>query len=308
MEKTDRILITGGRGMVGKHLYDHLTASGYVHVFITDVDLASPYYTLAAFSQIRPTYVFHMAAYVRGLAGNMKAQSYSFLRNTTINMNVIDACREREIGVKKIVAMGTVAMYPGKESEHYIESDLWNGQPHASEFGYGNAKRHMLAQLECYKNDYGIDYVCAISTNLYGPHDRFDIEYGHVIPSLVRKFYEAKRDGTPVNIWGDGSATRDFLYVKDAVRALVMMMESGEGAMNLATGDSYMISQAVEALGVHSKHDIVEWDTTKPVGQRHRQYDVTKLRKLGFEPEYSLAHGLKETYEWYSNNEPAARK
>jgi GDP-L-fucose synthase len=306
MEKTDRILITGGRGMVGKHLLNHLTEAGYTDVCISNVDLMSPYYTKAAFAQIKPTYVFHMAAYVRGIAGNMKAQSYSFVRNTTINMNVIDACRE--VSVRKIVAMGTVAMYPDKKSEHYSESDLWEGQPHSSEYGYGNAKRHMLAQLECYKNDYGISYACAISTNLYGAHDRFDIEHGHVIPSLVRKFYEAKRDGTPVSIWGDGSATRDFLYVKDAVRGLVMMMESGEGAINLSTGDSYTIRQAAETLGIHSKHDVVEWDTSKPVGQKHRQYDMARLRALGFMPEYSLARGLKETYDWYSDNSECARK
>ncbi len=306
MEKKDRILVTGARGMVGRELVATLTSMGYPNVAKCNTDLMSTSYTLDMFAQFKPDYVFHLAAYVRGLGGNLKNGAYSFLRNTTINSNVIDGCRETF--VKKIVAMGTVAMYPDNESEHYCEDDLWNGEPNLSEYGYGHAKRGMLAQLRSYKNDYGIEYACAISTNLYGPHDRFDIENGHVIPSLVRKFHEAKRDGTPVSIWGDGSATRDFLYVKDAARALVMMMDLGDGPINLATGDSYTILQAAEILGVHSKHDLVSWDTAKPVGQCHRQYDVSRLHRMGFYPAYSLARGLKETYEWYASNNECARK
>lgn len=280
---------------------------GYSNVAETNVDLMSLHATLEMFRDIKPAYVFHLAAYVRGIAGNMRSQSLSFLRNTTINTNVIEACRDS--GVKKIVAMGTVAMYPDKQVGcFYSEDDIWNGEPHSSEYGYGHAKRGMYAQLQAYRKDYGLEYVCAISTNLYGPHDRFDIENGHVIPSLIRKFHEARRSEVPVTIWGDGSATRDFLYVKDAARALVMMMDLGDGAMNLATGDSYTILQAAKAIGAHAGYDRVEWDTSKPVGQRHRKYDVSRLTRMGFSPEYSLSRGLRETYDWYSGNELRARR
>ncbi|OYW20449.1 MAG: hypothetical protein B7Z52_02285 [Burkholderiales bacterium 12-64-5] len=170
-----------------------------------------------------------MAGFVRGIMGNMESKAESFLKNLLINTHVIDAAQT--VGVKKIVAMGTVAAYPDPAPAYPITEDMiWSGAPHTSENSYGQAKRAMLAMLQAYQESYGLPFVFAISTNLYGPYDNFDVKHGHVIPSLIRKFYEAKCDGGTVTVWGDGSAQRDFMYIDDTAAALVACMERAQWA------------------------------------------------------------------------------
>jgi GDP-L-fucose synthase len=305
------ILVTGARGLVGANLVEHLRAEGFKYVVgigSDECDLTQRDATLACFENIRPNYVFHMAGYVFGIMGNMQNQGEAYLRNLLINTNVVDACHR--VKVEKIVAMGTVAMYPFPlPSDPLREDTVWMGAPHGSERGYAHAKRGMLAQLEVYHESYGMDYAFALSTNLYGPYDRFNIETGHVIPALIRKFYEAKQNGGSVSIWGNGSAQRDFIYIKDTVRGLQWMLEKMDGAINLATGHSVTIRDAVDILAAHTgMQDKVVWDASKPNGQGYRAYDTSKLKNSGFSCQYSLQQGLQETYDWYANNHATARK
>ena len=308
MQLNDRIVVTGASGLVGKNLVSYLTAQGYknvISVTSADCDLTDWGATKAFFENAKPTHVFHMAGHVFGLMGNMRDQGRAFLQNQLINTNVVEA--GKQVAINKIVAMGTVAMYPyPMPSDPLREDTIWMGEPHGSERGYGHAKRGMLAQLDLYHESYGLDYAVALSTNLYGPHDRFNIETGHVIPSLIRKFYEAKNSGGTVTVWGDGSPVRDFIYIDDTVRALDAIMQNGTGAINLATGITHSIHETATILADYTGVPIT-WDATKPNGQVHRAYDISKISALGFTAKTDLATGLQLTYDWYAANAATAR-
>jgi GDP-L-fucose synthase len=165
----------------------------------------------------------------------------------------------------------------------------------------------MLAHLESSKQQYGLEFSYAILTNLYGPGDRFDVEYGHVIPSLIAKFYAAARNGSSLDVWGSGIAKRDFLYSDDAAKALVAIGQEGKGTYNVATGRTVPIRRVVEILMDVSGVRSVRWDQTKPDGQLDRSYDTSKLKDLNFLPDYSLERGLENTYKWYCDNYPNVR-
>lgn len=311
MRRDARIVVTGAHGLLGRAVVNRLNTDGFetvIPLYRTDCDLTDRQAVRAWFQQTAPTHVFHAAAYVAGIMGNMRNQSLSFVQNTLINTHVIEAAHLA--GTKKIVAVGTVAMYPDPEpGTPQVEADVWRDVPHASERGYAFAKRHMLAQLDVFRESHGMAFACALSTNLYGPHDRFDIENGHVIPSLIRKFYEAKESGGRVTIWGDGSPMRDFLYVDDAARGLIVMMDSIEGAANLATGQTHPIRELVETLvDITGMAGRVDWDSTKPSGQLYRAYDVSCINQAGFIPRVSLCDGLRSTYEWYAANVASTRR
>jgi GDP-L-fucose synthase len=311
MEEDDIILITGANGLVGSHLLALLRSKGFRHVVgigSRECDLTEFAAVRAFFAAVRPLYVFHAAAYVAGIMGNMRNQALSFLRNTLINTHVVAA--SHLIGVRKICALGTVAMYPDAAAHAPLrEATVWDGPPHASERGYAHAKRGLLAQLDVYRESYGLQYACALSTNLYGPNDRFDIENGHVIPSLMRKFFEARQSGDPVTVWGDGSARRDFLHVEDAARALCVIMDQVDGPVNLATGETHAIREVVAVLAQHTGlTDRIVWDTTKPSGQFFREYDVSTLRDTGFRCQVDLPEGLRATYGWYATHASNTRR
>lgn len=309
--KLSTILITGGTGLVGTALTNILRAQGYQNVLAIgsqDADLTDWQQTKALFEKHRPEYIFHLAAAVHGIMGNMRKKSEMFEKNILINTHVTKAATV--VGVKKIVAMGTVASYPYPPEKLPLTEDLiWRGEPHPSENAYGHAKRALLADLCARQESTGMDYAFALSTNLYGPNDNFDIEYGHVIPSLIRKFYEAKQTRASITIWGDGTPARDFIYALDAARALLLLMENGSGVYNLATGTSHSIKDVVTILANYTEmQEFVQWDATKPNGQGYRSYDVKRLNALGFLPEISLQQGVLQTYDWYTANATTARK
>jgi len=311
IDKSSRILITGGTGLVGRALEKLLQTEGYSNVSAIGtphVDLTDLKETAVFFEKTQPEYVFHLAAAVHGIMGNMQKKGEMFEKNILINTHVTKACVA--VKVKKIVAMGTVASYPYPPEKLPLSEDLiWRGEPHPSENAYGHAKRSMLADLAARRESNGLDFAFALSTNLYGPHDNFDTKFGHVIPSLIRNFYEAKQLKTFVTAWGDGSSSRDFIYSDDAATALLLMMQKASGVYNLASGVSHSIKEVVSILAEYTDmQKSVFWDITKPNGQGYRSYDVTRLKSLGFSPKTSLKEGLLYTYDWYAANVKTARK
>lgn len=311
INKGSRVLVTGGRGLVGHGLRARLNDMD-VEVFApgsSEYDLTSTEQTRAMFDKIRPDLVFHMAARVYGIMGNMNNKGLSIYDNVMINTNVVEC--SRRAGVRKVVAMGSGCVYPyPPPAERLEENMMLMGPPHHSEDSYAHSKRLLYAMLEAYRYQYGMDYVFVISGNLYGPYDSFDINNGHVIPSLVHKFYTAAQKGEKIFPWGTGKAKRDFTYVSDVAEALILMMEYGSGAMNMGSGNVNAIRDLIEILadvsGIGMKS--VEFDTTKPDGQEYRYYDVSKLFDLGFRPKMSLEEGIKKTYNWFSEHYDIARK
>jgi GDP-L-fucose synthase len=272
-----------------------------------DADLTDFEATRAMVEQHKPTVVYHLAARVTGIMGNMRAQGQGFLENLRMNTNVIEAARLA--GVRKVVAMGSAAIYSDMVRLPMAEEELWIGAPHGSEAGYAHAKRAMLAQLQAYEDQYGMEYAFCISTNLFGPHDKFDEENGHVLPSLISKFHRADQRGEDVTIWGSGMPERDFLYVKDAASAMRMIGETFHGPINLATGKAISIRDVAHLLKrISGLKGELTWDRTKPDGQKLRSYNTSKLEALGFTPRYSLEDALRETYAWYSENAGQARR
>ncbi len=278
-----------------------------VGVSSSDVDLTDFHATRDCFAHHRPKVVYHLAARVAGIMGNMRAQGQGYLDNVLMNTNVVEAARLA--GVTKVVAMGSSAIYSDAVTLPMTEEQIWAGAPHPAEAGYAHAKRGMLAHLEAYRDQYGLDYAYCVSTNLFGPHDKFDEKHGHVIPSLLSKFHRAVREGTSITVWGTGSPMRDFLYSKDAAVAMRLIGDQFTGPINLATGEAVSIRDTVELIREVSGFDgPLEWDATKPDGQKLRQYDVGKLQALGFRPAHDLRRALQETYDWLVENAAKARR
>lgn len=309
---SERVLVTGSGGVLGTALLAELRLSGCGEVAAPhrrDCDLLDEAATLALWRDYRPTIVFHLAGWVAGVQGNLNNAGRAFYENSRINLNVIEA--SRLAGVRKIVAAGTTAVYSDAAPLPMREDDVWIGAPHGSEASYAHAKRAMLAHLQAYKTQYGLDFAYMICTNLYGENDRFDEAHGHVVPSLISRFERVGREGADhIVIWGDGSPTRDFLYARDAARAfLFAAAEGATGAFNTATGEAMTIRQLVETLADISQYQgEVRWDTTKPLGQSRRSYDVTRLKGLGWRPEVTLREGLGRTASWYRANLEAVRR
>ncbi len=296
------ILITGSEGLVGTAIAEQLKMQNYNNLILcprSRCDLRNFEAVKTLFAEAKPEVVFHTAAAVYGIGGNAINKGSVFLDNILINTHVIEACRL--VRTKKIIAMGTIAAYPEPTIIPISEEHIWDGPPHVSESSYGHAKRAMLAQLLAYQENYGLDFAYVLSTNLYGPNDKFDVRFGHVIPSLVRKFYEAKINQTNVFIWGDGSAARDFLFSKDMALALISIMNHFTGPINVASGAKTTIKTIASLLADHfDMHDQIRWETDKPQGRHFYPLDLSKLTSLGFSPKYTIEEGLLETINWFN--------
>jgi GDP-L-fucose synthase len=307
----DTVLVTGAGGLVGSALVENLQVRGVEKVLAPrrgELDLLDQRAVFDYFDQHRPAHVFHPAAKVFGLGGNTRFPGEMFYENAAINLNVIEA--SRRFAVRKITALGTGCVYPEALGGSMLrETQVWDGPPHGSEWAYAQAKRAMLAQLVSYQQQYGLDFVYAISGNLYGPGDLFDAENGHVIPSLITKFHAAQTQGGTVTVWGTGRAERDFCHSSDAARALIMAHEKLSGPVNIGSGVVVTIGDVVEGLDAATNGAVeLQWDKTKPDGQMRRFYDLSKLESIGFKPELDLRTGLRSTYEWYASNYPNVRR
>jgi GDP-L-fucose synthase len=302
LNKSDRILVTGAAGLMGSSLVEHLLAEGYENVIPlqrADCDLIDTPATFAQFERLRPDHVFHAAARVYGILGSLKHQGALFYDNCMINSNVVEAARRAS--VSKITVVGTGTVYPFPSAGLPLKEDMiFLGRPHPAHAGYANAKLAMLAMLEAYQESYGLKWAYIVSANLFGPRDRFDTETGNVVPSLIKKFHDAKRSGGAVTVWGDGSAQRDFVYIKDAARIALGVMNSIEGPVNMGSGHIYGIRDIVDTLAeITDMGSRIEWDHSKPNGQAYRGYDLSKINGLGLKPAYSIRDALKETWDWY---------
>lgn len=302
MDKKSKIMITGAKGLVGSAVSNELRRKGYLNLIEAgrqDCDLVDSSSVNDFFEKHKPEYVFHNAARVYGIMGNMNNKALSFYDNCMINTNVIHA--SHKYGVRKITAMGTGAIYPYPSPGMPLsESMIFMGLPHHAENSYAQAKRAMLAMLEAYNESFGLEWAYVVSCNLFGPRDKFDTVNGHVVPSLIKKFYDAKQSGGMVTVWGDGSAKRDFMYVADTGRVAVEIMKSLSGPVNIGSGNVYSIRDIVEMIAsVAAMENRVKWDASKPNGQDYRAYDLSKINSIAFKTQYSIKQGIQETWDWY---------
>jgi GDP-L-fucose synthase len=305
-----KLMITGASGVLGTALvgqlqrWDRCTLLTPTH---RELDLLNAEAVTEYFRAHKPNALIHLAALVFGLKGNLSNQLLALHVNTLMTANVLSAVVTAPI--EYVFYAGTVASYPFPyPSLPLVESMLFNGVPHHGEYGYGMAKRHSYAYLRLLSTELGIKNCMGVFTNLYGPNDRFNLETGHVVPSLVAKVHEAKRLGLPLDVWGDGSATRDFLHVSDAARAIMLCIEAKyEGILNISSGRAVSIRCVAEILARAANVPQLAFSHGQPVGIPARVVDNTKLHGLGFREEIDLAEGLAMTYRWYHDNYSSAR-
>ncbi len=303
----NKILLTGGSGFLGRFVYNELISRGFSFndIYIVrskDYDLTDIYAVKKLYKDIQPSVVVHLAAEVGGIGANMANPGRYFYSNMSMGLNLIEC--GRICGIDKFVQIGTVCAYPKICSVPFVEEDIWNGYPEETNAPYGVAKKALFVMLDAYKKQYGLNSAVLVPCNLYGPHDNFNPISSHVIPALIKKFYEAKIGGNKkVCCWGDGSATREFLFVQDAAVAIVnsLSMIDDPSPINLGGGQEISIKDLAEKIGrfVGYEGNIV-WDESKPNGQPRRFLNITKAEKLlAWTPKKNLDAGLKETIEWY---------
>lgn len=292
------MVVTGGDGFAGRVLVDRLRDLGadVRSVRRSEHDLRS---AQAAREALRGAeVVFHLAARVGGIGFNLRHPAQLIHDNLVLAANVFE--QARLAGVRRLVAVSSVCAYPESPSLPFSEAELWDGYPEPSNAPYGVAKRVLVTLSEAYWNQYGLRSCVPILTNLYGPGDHDDLEDSHVIPALIRKFVEAEaRPDEPVVVWGTGRVTRDFLFIEDAARALILAAErtGTPFAVNIGSGSEHSIAEVVETIcRLVGYEGEVAWDVERPDGQRNRRLDVSRARELlGFEPQVSLEEGLRRT-------------
>jgi GDP-L-fucose synthase len=304
------VLVTGGGGFLGGHVVERLRADG-LDPFIArrrDYDLTSPDDTARLFAEARPELVFHLAAEVGGIGANRANPGRYWYANLTMGTNVLE--QSRRTGVGKLVLLGTICSYPKVTPVPFREDDLWNGYPEETNAPYGVAKKTLLIGAQAYRDQYGLNSIYLMSTNLYGPGDNFDLETSHVIPALIRKMLEAQERGEDeIVLWGDGSPTRDSLYVEDCAEALWLAAQHFDGAepVNLGTGQEPSIRELAELIAELTGYDGgISWDTSKPNGQLRRRLDTSRAERLfGWRARTSLREGIEQTIAWYRAHAPA---
>jgi GDP-L-fucose synthase len=302
-----RILVTGGRGFLGSHLLRVLRdgASGsIVAPSREEFDLTREADIERLFDSVRPEVVIHLAAVVGGIGANMAEPGRFFYENALMGIQLIEAARK--YSVAKTVVLGTICAYPKFTPVPFSEDELWNGYPEDTNAPYGIAKKALLVQCQSYRRQYGMSAIFLLPVNLYGPGDNFDPRSSHVIPALIRKCLEARASGAKeIVLWGDGTPTREFLYVADAARGILLATHSYDGAapVNLGSGAEISIRDLAEKIArLTGFMGTIRWDPSKPNGQPRRCLDVSRAEaEFGFRATTTLEKGLEETIEWYSS-------
>ena len=299
-----RVLVTGGGGFLGSQLVERLEDDGH-DVFAArsaEYDLTAMDDTARMFEDAEPELVFHLAAEVGGIGANRANPGRYWYANLMMGAHVLEQARLRR--TPKLVLAGTICSYPKHAPVPFREDDLWNGYPEETNAPYGVAKKALLVGAQAYREQYGLNAIFLLPVNLYGPRDNFDLETSHVIPALIRKMVEAEEQGRDeIVLWGDGSPTREFLFVEDCVEALCLAAEGYDGPdpVNVGTGEEISIrdlSALIADVTGYTGH--IRWDTSRPNGQPRRRLDTTRARELfGFEARVPLAEGIERTVVWY---------
>ncbi len=303
----ERIVVTGGAGFLGRHLQAELRRAGLPAERLLvpleqDYDLTQEANVVRMYDDLRPTVVLHLAAQVGGIGANRDNPGRFFYANLAMGLHLIEHARRR--GLKKFVQLGTVCAYPKFTPVPFTETDLWNGYPEETNAPYGLAKKALLVMLQGYRQQYGLNGVYLLPVNLYGPHDNFDLHTSHVIPALIRKFLEAKARGDrEVVIWGTGAASREFLFVEDCARGIVLATQRYDGPepVNLGSGFEITIKDLAEKIrrlaGFEGR---LVWDTSKPDGQPRRCLNTARAAQLfDFRAQVDFDEGLRRTIAWY---------
>jgi len=305
-------MVTGGSGFLGRQVVAKLRERGVRDVFVprkAQYDLVNRDACRQAIADGRPDVIMHLAAIVGGIGANMMQPGRFFFDNLMMGVQLIEEARLA--GVEKFVAVGTICAYPKHTPLPFHEDDIWDGYPEETNAPYGLAKKMLLVQAQAYRQQYGFNAVFPVPVNLYGPEDNFDPGSSHVIPALIKKLVDARDSGAPsVPVWGDGTASREFLYVDDAAEGLVLMTERYDSSepVNLGTGQEIMIRDLAYLIAKLAGYQgRIELDPTKPNGQPRRCLDVTRAeREFGFRAKTDFRTGLRETVTWYERHGRAA--
>jgi GDP-L-fucose synthase len=310
-----RVMVTGGAGFLGSRVVARLEAAGATDVFVprsAEYDLRTSDGIRRALEDSHPDLIIHLAAVVGGIGANRENPGRFFYENAIMGIELME--QARLASVSKFVGIGTVCSYPKFTPVPFHEDDLWNGYPEETNAPYGLAKKMLLVQAQAYRQQYGFDAIHLVPVNLYGPGDNFDPASSHVIPALIKKCVDAREQGADhIDIWGTGSASREFLYVGDAAEAIALAAERYDGAdpVNLGVGREITIRDLVELIvTLTGFQGEIRWDATKPDGQPRRALDTSRAREgFGFVAGTSFEDGLRRTVEWYERArvQPVAR-
>ena len=308
-----RVIVTGGAGFLGSFVVERLQERGAAEIVVPrsheydlrDIDAIRQLLSDTTVAGKAPEMIIHLAAHVGGIGANRKYPGEFFYDNLMMGVPLMHEAWKAK--VDKFVAIGTVCAYPKYTPVPFKEDDLWNGYPEETNAPYGLAKKMLLVQSQAYRQQYGYNSIFLLPVNLYGPKDNFDPESSHVIPALIRKCLEAKeRRDDHIVAWGDGSPTREFLYVEDAAEGILLAAERYDDSEPVNLGSSFEISikdlleTIVRLTGFEGK---IIWDTSKPNGQPRRKLDVTRAKEqFGFESRTSFEDGLQKTIDWYENH------
>jgi GDP-L-fucose synthase len=299
-----RIVVTGGAGFLGRFVVNRLRDAGCSDIFIPrrkEFDLTREADVERLLQVRRPEVIIHLAAVVGGIGANRHNPGTFLYHNLIMGTQLIE--HARRAGVTKFLAVGTICSYPKLTPVPFQEENLWNGYPEETNAPYGLAKKMLIVQLQAYRQQFGFNGANVLLVNLYGPGDNFDLESSHVIPALIRKCIEARETGAPLTVWGTGRATREFLYVEDAARAIALAAERLDTPepVNIGSGQEIAIADLVELIARKTGFTgEIRFDGDKPDGQPRRCLDVMRAKRLlGFEATTSLAEGLDRTIAWY---------
>lgn len=306
--RDQRFVVTGGAGFLGKVLTAKMQARGANHIFIPrieDYNLVEPDDIDRMLADSNPDVIIHLAAHVGGIGANSEHPAEFFYDNLMMGVQLMH--KAWQTGVKKFVAIGTVCAYPKFTPVPFKEDDIWDGYPEETNAPYGLAKKMLLVQSQAYRQQYGFNSIFLLPVNLYGPGDNFNLKSSHVIPALIRKCIQAENDGIPeIEVWGDGSPTREFLYVDDAAEGILMATEFYNESLpvNLGSGYEISIKDLAEKIAVLSGFSgKLTWNTEKPNGQPRRGLDTSRaLEKFGFKAKTTFDQGLANTISWFRDH------
>ncbi len=305
MDPSTRIAVTGGGGFLGSHVMEALARAGFrdaVAIRSRDYDLIHEDGVARMLAGVRPQAIVHLAAVVGGIGANREHPGSFFYQNLMMGSLLME--HARRAGVKRFLNVGTICSYPKFTPVPFREEDLWNGYPEETNAPYGLAKKMLLVQSAAYRQEYAFDSSSVLLVNLYGPRDNFDPNTSHVIPALIRKCLEAvDRGDREIEVWGTGTATREFLYVEDAAEAIALALGKLEGSepINIGSGHEISIRELVEAIAQACGFTgTLRWDASKPDGQPRRCLEVSKAaERLGWRARTPFADGLARTVAWY---------